>query len=80
MSELDELYVIEAKLKYGELPLNFREGFLGYGWQDLNGNPIHLLDDYGIGANEMARLYVSANARLKKKGDFLKISIIVHCL
>lgn len=47
-NQLNQLYTIEAKLRYGELPISFKEGFWGYGWQDLQGNPYGISDDEKI--------------------------------
>lgn len=71
---LNELYTIEAKLRYGELPISFKEGFLGYGWQDLNGEPIYTMGNaYGISDDEITCQFVSVGGRLKKhKCDFIK--------
>lgn len=71
---LNELYTIEAKLRYGELPISLKEGFLGYGWRDLNGEPIYIMGNtYGISDDEITCQFVSINGRLKKhKCDFIK--------
>lgn len=71
---LNELYTIEAKLRYGELPIYLKEGFLGYGFHDLNGEPIYTMGNtYGVSNDEITCQFISIGGRLKKhKCDFIK--------
>lgn len=70
---LTKLYTIEAKLKYGELPTYLRDGFLGYGWRDLNGNAIYLSDNTpDVDDDFISCQFVSIKGRLTKKCVFIK--------
>lgn len=73
INTLTKLYTIEAKLKYGELPLYLQDGFLGYGWRDLNGNAIYLSDDAPYVDDDFTTCqFVSIQGRLTKKCVFIK--------
>lgn len=66
-NQLNELYTIEARLRYGELPVSFKENFLGYGWRDLNGEPIDTMGYIdAIRDDEISYQFVTVSGRLKK--------------